>query len=118
MELALLVWAADVLPSIAAFVIFLCISVLAVSAVAFMNTACSSYINDKEVSKLSKHLCIISLVILLLAFLVPSKNTIYLMTGAYMTQSVYESEVGKKIVRILEIKMEEALVDMEKKSKK
>lgn len=54
----------------------------------------------------------------LLAALLPSEKTLYLMAGGYFGQQVVQSEQVGKVVKIIDIKLDEYLKEAENKLKK
>lgn len=133
MELMLLVWLAESLPS---FVVLLSIfSTICLIACTFtgifllvdgehshydMQYNPEAYQRGIDKIKMMKRIIprimAIAFSVLLLCTLLPNKSsTVYLMAGAYATQSVATSESGKKIVKMIETKIDEALAETEKK---
>ena len=54
----------------------------------------------------------------LLTALLPSEKTLYLMAGGYFGQQVVQSEQVGKVVKIIDIKLDEYLKEAENKLKK
>lgn len=58
---------------------------------------------------------------LFMSVLIPSERTAYIMVGAYATQKVAEQprtiELSNKVLKIIEKKLDDALVDVEKEAK-
>lgn len=50
-----------------------------------------------------------------MAVIIPSEKTMYLMAGAYTTQAVVQSTVGKKTVDLIEQKLDEELAKLKEK---
>ena len=47
----------------------------------------------------------------------PDQKTVYMATGAYLGQKVVQSEAGDKVVKILNVKLDEYLKEAEEKLK-
>lgn len=65
-------------------------------------------------SKTGKWLIAICLMCSFTATLLPRERTVYLMAGAYMGQTMLQSEAGQKIGKIVNKKLENYLEDLEK----
>lgn len=135
MELALLVWAAEVLPAVAHTILFMGVILLVglafLGLFLYLDGAPSYY--DKQYNKeeydrklttynnirkaYPKIICTL-LAFIMLATLVPSQKTIYMMAGAYGAQSIATSESAKKVIRILETKLDSIITEQEEKLKK
>ena len=125
MELALLVWAASALPAITNTLIVCALAVSGISALAWFFTIGypPSYWNKEEqatyietttsIRKLAPRLIIISIFTMVICKAIPDQKTIYMMAGAYGAQSVATSEAGKRVVKILENKLDNILKEQE-----
>jgi len=51
----------------------------------------------------------------LLITVIPSERTMYLMAGAYASQAVVQSEIGKDVIQVLELKIKEQLKELQPK---
>ena len=135
MEMALLVWLASVVSSLhnaTGFLSFI-LGIAALASIAFFfvtRMSITSYdydkvdgaktLNDQTVrllalTKIAVFVAPILFVLVgLLHIITPqSEKTIYLMAGAYATQQVATSEVGKDVVKIVELKVKDYLTDLE-----
>lgn len=69
-------------------------------------------------SKGGRWLAGVGIVVSLLWAVIPSEKTVYLMGGAYVGQSVIQSETAGKVKSILDNKLDQILGEMEKKTEK
>ena len=68
--------------------------------------------------KTSKWTIPFAIFLTLLTALLPSEKTLYLMAGGYFGQQVVQSEQVGKVVKIIDIKLDEYLKEAEEKLKK
>ena len=112
MELALFVYFAGIVSKLSGLFVFIAIAsgisgLICLAAVLFDN--------DKSYQK-SVYICLTTwLCSALIATLLPSEKTMYLMAGAYTTQAVAQSTVGQKTVELIEQKLDEELAKLKEK---
>lgn len=124
MEFAIFVWLASVVGNLSAFFgmtataclfMFFCMTV----GVAMHNDL---YSRDKKTytirTGMGKLLMSYVVVAYIIAALIPSQKTMYLMAGAYGSQKVVQSEAADKVVKIVNSKLDEYLEEAEKTLKK
>lgn len=118
MELALLVYIFDLLPTIdvLAFTLLVPLTMLA-CVIGFLYIIDELDIEDPAY-KVYKNIRWVLLAAAIITLVIPSKQTLYLMAGAYVTQTVVTSETGKRVVTILEQKIGQELSNVEKEIKK
>lgn len=111
MELALFVYLAGVVGKVGGvFVIIAIISAIITFVCGFIAVDV-----DKSFMKpfyISLCACVFAA---LIAALLPSEKTMYLMAGAYTTQAVAQSTVGQKTVELIEQKLDEELAKLKEK---
>lgn len=112
MELALFVYLAGVVGNIGAFLTVT--SIVLFLAVLF---SVIHYSLDEKLSKLSKWYIVAPFIFGLLSAMVPSEKTMYLMLAGYTTQQVVQSETAEKVVKIVNTKLDEYIIEMYKKKK-
>ena len=136
MELMLIVWAAEVLPAFFATLMSISIVTLVVSCVTWIflliDGTPDNYSRQydrpaydlkieqyKKMKKVVPWMVGVAASVVVFCQLVPHKSSsIYLMAGAYATQTAVTSESGKKIMKMIENKIEDALQETEKDIKK
>lgn len=64
---------------------------------------------------ISKRVLFASLIALFINSLIPSANTLYTMAAAHYGKEAVQSEIGVKVKRILDLKIDEMLAEAEKK---
>lgn len=122
MELALFVWLASVVGGIATFV-GITGSVLAVGTAFVYGVKYLSWADfggadaAKPSFKFHATGVLFGLVLIFVANLIPSQKTMYLMAGAWAGQAVVQSETADKVLKIVNGKLDEYLIDMEKSVK-
>lgn len=123
MELALFIWAAGVIGSMSTFfgvsgIILLCLLLFRTIDTAIDNDTYRKkdlYPFQKSWGKWTVAIATISL---LVANLLPSEKTMYLILAGYTGQKVIQSEAADKVVQIINNKLDEYLVEAEKELKK
>lgn len=65
-----------------------------------------------------KKFLVIPIVIAVCTTLIPSEKTMYLMTGAYVSQAAVQSSIGQDVIQILELKVKEQLKELQPKTSK
>ena len=112
MELALFVYLAGVVGNVGGmFVVIAIISVIVMFICVFTIVPD----NDKTLIKPFYISLSTPLFSAFVAALLPSEKTMYLMAGAYTTQAVVQSTVGKKTVDLIEQKLDEELAKLKEK---
>ena len=127
MELALFVWVSSFIGSLGNVLMVVGIVASALSLLvwgvryaSYADDASSSYRRGDAVKPHSKPflvVIVIGVVITLFATLLPSQKTMYLIAGAWAGQKVVQSETADKVLRIVNSKLDEYLVDVEKSVK-
>lgn len=113
MTLALLIYAVSLLSRVELAVI------LVLTACAFVPIFCGMMTGkDETVFRLYKKSIVIAFIAAVVGFLAPSEKTAWLMIGGYTAQSVYESEAGEKLKKIVSNKLDEILDEQLAKSTK
>ena len=113
MSLMWLVYFAEIVENLSVFLIstglvglFICLIVLIIHNVEFHKSE-----DTKKVNKISMFAVPFLLFLLLIAALLPSEKTIYLMAAAYGTEQVIKNErvqtIGNDVLDVIEIKLKE-----------
>ena len=123
MELALFVWGASIIGSLATFIgVVGCITATictVIYSVQYMNFI-DKYSERKEKPSLKFHgtFIVLGVFMMFVSTLLPSQKTMYTMLGAYAGQSVVQSETADKVLKIVNGKLDEYLLEIEEKVKK
>lgn len=122
MELALFVYLAAISSNLAGFLIAVSVALL---VAAFIRGLVVSDNNSRiengwpgTKKKFEKWLIIVPAILSSLAMIIPSERTMYTMAGAYISQSVYQSEIGEDVRNIVKLKIKEYLKEMQNEPKK
>lgn len=131
MELAVFVYLAEILPAFAHFLMvngFIFFFISLITWVFAFTWEPSRYANNeenerrsakaKDVVKISRHVMTACAIATCISLIIPSQKTFYLMGGAYATQSVATSEVGKKTIHAIEIKINKYIEEFSKEKAK
>ena len=111
MELALFVYLAGVVGNVGG--VFVVIAIISCTIMLICGASSVGY--DKSLMK-PFYISLSTLVFsAFVAALLPSEKTMYLMAGAYTTQAVVQSTVGKKTVDLIEQKLDEELAKLKEK---
>ena len=119
MELALLVWLAGVSQSIGNAFSFMGWIASALSICGYGLWIIFSK-NDKSFPEPPKKryaipVIALSVMVWVVGLLMPDQKTVYMATGAYLGQKVIQSETADKVVKILDVKLDEYLKEAEDK---
>jgi hypothetical protein len=114
MELALLVYFANFVDKLSIGFIFFILFLLLYCFVTAMNN-----IDSRKEYKTPRWVWVSGAACAVLLILTPKEKTVWLMAGAYGAQSVYESQAGQELKKLVELKIK-GIVDaeMEKATKK
>jgi flagellar biosynthesis protein FliP len=114
MELAFLVWGISMLPGlltvfvVLAFVAF----ILLVFSIVFIGPSLGG--DEKPPVRIPLALAALSLLFTFVSVAIPSKDTAYIMVGAYAAQQIAQNpklqQVGAKTLRLIEQKLDEQLL--------
>lgn len=123
MELALLVWFASTIEGLSfAFGFFsfvLACTVVITSIDAASHNAVYSHKKEYPFKETWCKWCTISSIVLaLIATILPSEKTIYLMLGAYTSQKIIQSETAGKVLEIVNLKIDDYLEEAKKEKAK
>ena len=132
MELMLFIWFASVVESIKTgfgVILTLCIAYAGFKVFWAMLNADTEYTKRWEPEKYKKAMEIfkfkwlrgIGTVMVILGFIVaviPTEKTLYMMAAGYGTQRVVQSETADKVLKIVNGKLDEYLLEIEEKVKK
>lgn len=118
MELALFVYLAGVVSSVGGFMLFIAISLfMALVGYIMAYTMQSSYSSDKWEFK--KKYILVPVIAGLIASMIPSEKTMYMMLAGYTAQTVVQSDTADKVLKVINSKLdgylEEATTSKEKK---
>lgn len=119
MEFALFVWLASVIHTLSGFLVW-CAILLGLAVIAdLINTASHNgvYSHKKKFpfQKVWGKWCTAgALLLALIASIIPSEKTMYAIAAAYGAQQVVQSETADKVLKIVNGKLDEYLVEMEK----
>lgn len=116
------VWFASVLPFLSVVIGGTALALLISLGVWFISTAIhnDSYSDQKKyplASSGGKWLLGVGMAMSLFWAVIPSERTVYMMGGAYIGQSVVQSEAADKVKKILEAKLDEYVDELSKKKK-
>lgn len=125
MELALFVYIAGVVGQLSSVLGLICgITILILAFSTYAKIAWKSTVGESHSSDYKtfyKKIVVICLSIIIpcgvLKILLPSEKTIYMMAAGYSAQTVAQSETAEKVLKIINGKLDEYLVDMEKSVK-
>lgn len=119
MELALLVWFAGVAEGLqhALTVVGFISSFLTIAGYGFWNFCyvCNKANPSPPKKRFALPIILICLSAWVVGLLIPNQKTIYLMTGAYVSQKIVQSEAADKVVKIINGKLDEYLKETEEK---
>lgn len=132
MELALFIWVVNVLPSVSGLLVGVMVLIGLYCFVKILWASCNSdveytkkYIPDSyakaiEVWKMKwiKKPAAAVIIIGVIVSLIPTEKTMYLMLAGYTGQRIVQSEAADKVVQIINKKLDEYLVEAEKKLNK
>jgi hypothetical protein len=123
MEFAIFVWVASVIGKLAGFFTGAAILFAAVVAVDIICTASHNGVYDEKKKypfqkRWGKWCTFIAAFLMLIASLLPSEKTMYVMAGAWAGQKMVESEAAGKVMKIINLKLDEYLQEAEKELKK
>ena len=121
MELALLVWFASVSQSVGNAFSLIGFFASAVTIVGYGMWSVAAR-GDEDFVKPPKKRYAIPVIVLsvsmwIIGLIMPDQKTVYMATGAYLGQKVVQSEAGDKVVKILNVKLDEYLKEAEEKLK-
>lgn len=71
----------------------------------------------KNVFKSLKSVIIICFMSIFLYIIIPSQKTIYLISGTYVGNEVVQSETGKKVIKVIDLKLDEYINNQIKEGK-
>lgn len=132
MEFAIFVWLASVIPAIkilllvpASLIVLYCFAKI---MFALMNLEDTHYIKKYAPEEYTKAMCVLEFkwmkwpaifvtMTVVIATLLPTERTMYMMAAAYGSQQMIQSEAADKVLKIVNGKLDEYLVDMEKSVK-
>lgn len=115
MELAILVWVISMLTPVTLFLVFTGIGLIGFAGICCMNMSdYSGYSNSNAVKaaawwKWAKINVTAGILVLGLTIFVPSEKTAWMMTSAWAAQSVVQSDASKKVLKIIETKLDGVL---------
>lgn len=115
MEAALFVWLAGNVGSIKNTLVLFVVGFLVLTVISFfMMLNCEEYNDEKRMKHLPEHtwwkwFAGISIFISLFTAIIPSKDTLYLMAGAYFGQQVIDSPEVDKVRAIINQQLDKAL---------
>ena len=112
MELALFVYLAGIVGKLSG----LFIAIACLSGCIFVMCGLTLMLDGNKNYKKPMYINLFALLFsAIVATLLPSEKTMYLMAGAYTTQAVVQSNVGKKTVDLIEQKLDEELAKLKEK---
>lgn len=123
METMLFVWAAANLTNIATF--FAVCGGVALGLLFLFSLGCA--INNDAYGKKDKYpiskrswkvATAFALLAIFIANIIPSERTMYMMAAGYASQKMVQSEAAEKVVKIINLKLDEYLQEAEKELKK
>ena len=125
MLIAFLIYLINVFESMQKLACILLIIGVCLIGVAFLfcvfSNCLDNEIDEKVAKKVIKYTSIFFIVLSLIVVFVPKSETMYLMIGAYLgTQIIEKPEVSEKlskVYKIIDLKLDEVLDDLEQKSK-
>lgn len=132
MELALFIWVANVLPSVSVLFVLIMVLIGLYCLIKILWASCNSdceytkkympdsYAKAMEVWKMKwiKKPAAAVIIIGVIVSLIPTEKTMYLMLAGFAGQKVVQSEAADKVVQIINKKLDEYLVEAEKKLNK
>ncbi len=77
----------------------------------------SSVENNPKYNRIAMLLGVSAFVIGLLSVFIPSKQYLYIVTGVEVTQRALDTEIGKKVEKLVNYKLDEVLKEFERKDK-
>lgn len=111
MELSLFIYLADIIPSFGNLF----------AALSFVSVLCSFVLHlawlHEVFDKYYKSWVVVPLVLATVACIIPSQRTMYKMAGAYFTQEVVLSDTAGKVKKLLDSKLDEYIIELEKSAK-
>lgn len=130
MELAILVWVISMLESITLLLMILGIGLVLLSVMSALTSSDydsnyrSENVEEKAKSwwRTAKVSAVCAILVFGLTAIIPSEKTAWMMTGAYAAQTVVQSDASKKVLKIIETKLDgvldETLANAQKKVNK
>ena len=113
MEFALIIYAIDLLGKFSSLIFGLLITFGSLMAIIFI-IFLGEFNNEKYIKPL-KTTALALTVCTALFVITPSKQTAYMMLGAYAAQKTVESSIGQDILKIIEMKIKEEINEETKK---
>lgn len=115
MEFALIVYGIEMISNIG---ILLVIGII-VSAMVLFYHAIEVEIDYRKTWKndFQKKFLIVPIVIAIVLTFIPTKPTMYLMIGAYASQTALQSQLGQDVLQVIELKVKEQIEELKSKSK-
>jgi FtsH-binding integral membrane protein len=109
MTLALLVYLAGVITSLSAFLSIVFVSTAILYGVYVLGYLIANETNWENRGKFYKWPFVLLICCGLFKVFLPSEKTMWLMAGAYTTEKVVESTVGKQTLELVELKLQEEI---------
>ncbi len=109
MELALLIYLAGIVGKLSAF--------LSIAGGLLYFIVLFIFIHTEEFKKALLPPVVVGFLLIFSSVLIPSEKTIYLMAGGYATQEIVTSDTAKKVLEILNEKLDTELEGLKSKKK-
>lgn len=119
-NIILMIYLADIVGSIQVVSTLGCIIIVLslIIAITLYTDTCLKDEYRSRVGKLIKYLSVGLIFSLLIAMFIPSKQGVYMMTGLKAGSEIVHSETGTKALKILNLKLDEYLNDLQKEENK
>ena len=114
MSIELLIYVADLANRVPAIIIIAIAVNIGALIVAGVNMADRYHDNSKTVDYCKK-IGRISAIIVMVCFFIPSQKTIYMIAGTSIGREVVQSDIGIKVKKIIESKLNDYVKELEKK---
>lgn len=113
MNAAIFIYIADVLSSLGVFLVI-------TGIIGLIIAGCFTAFYAVEEQKYHGYnwVLIVPTVALVVACLIPSSKTMYMMAGAVLGEQALESKVGQQLKEMVELKLDQELVKMKQEAKK
>ena len=114
MSIELLIYIADLASRVPAIIIIASITIIGALSVAGVNTV-DSYSDNSKIVATCKKVGRISAIVMVICFFIPSQQTIYMVAGTAIGRDVMQSDIGIKVKKIIESKLNDYVKELEKK---
>ena len=114
MSIELLIYVAELANRVPAIIVIAVIVIIGALIVAGVNMV-DTYDDNSKTVDYCKKVGRISAIIVVVCFFIPSQKTIYMIAGTSIGREVVQSDIGIKVKKIIESKLNDYVKELEKK---